>query len=332
MRTVEFYPEGFEPQLLGYFTPFDLTTARTGTKRGKLRSPEELENLNVAVRAFEAVNRTGLAIGDLEGIQVWSTNKPNATFTEVILRNPAVSIQIPFVSLSDRQALLGFFRDNVRDIPEVTEGWFNIPYPLDDSSSMPEDEAQRLNWTVLEKLAKGESPDGSYSQFEYDNLHGDLKREADIWLRYTQRLKQHSALEAIQFANSRIRETRNRFTGEDLEVAQFWVYSHRAGIQGYLVDKGGFRNLPNGNKLRSLAVLSEAIDLMRADTVYGSLTLFRAEKIANRFGDAGIKALQRKVTQRVIGKPFSHIDPTPSDPEIAFIQKRVLATLGSINS
>lgn len=294
MKIIESDPEDFEPQLLGYFTPREITLPR---------GPEESKYLTIATRAFTAVCRTGLAPGSLEGVQVWSTHNPNVSKAEVIMRNPTVSTHVRPVSTNDRQALLDFFRGNVRDIPAIAEGWFNIPYPLD-------------------------SVDLS---FEYAHLQGDLRAEAETWLDYTRQLVLHPALEAIQFANRRIREAETRFTGEDLQIARFWDYAHRAGMQGFLLERGGFRNLPIGNKLRSLCLLSEAVDLMRADTLYGSLTLFRGRKISECFANAGMKGLQLKVLERMVGEPSTERGLIPQDPEIAYIQKRIMARVPSVN-
>lgn len=222
---------------------------------------------------------------------------------DIILRNPTVSARVPLVPTNDCQALLSFFRENIRDIPEVSKGWFNIPYPLNSVNL----------------------------SFEYAHLQGDLRAEAETWLDYTRQLALQPVLETIRFANKRIREAETRFTGKDLQIARFWDYTHRAGMQGFLMERGGFRYLPIGNKLRSLCLLSEAVDLMRADTLYGSLTLFRGRKISECVANAGMKGLQLKVLERMAGEPSTERKLIPQDPEIAFIQKRILATLESIN-
>lgn len=70
MRTPESDPEGFEPQLLRYFTSFELATGAGNSGSQPTNEPEESGYLNSAIRAFEAVRQQGLAVGNLEGIQL----------------------------------------------------------------------------------------------------------------------------------------------------------------------------------------------------------------------------------------------------------------------
>ena len=150
------------------------------------------------------------------------------------------------------------------------------------------------------------------------------------------KMRKGREVEAIHTATGRFIIAAEQFSGDDLSVVRKKIYEGRANAQGHLIERGSLRIRPNGDKLRSYCVLSEAADLMRADFESGQVT-GRGDTIAECFGYAEMELLQRKVVEKVAGqrlevvygdtlKPTRRFS-TPADSEIRDMQRQILGML-----
>lgn len=328
MTTQELEPPGFQPKLLAYIPAVELhaTSSRVlgeiersqkRGERGKMgdiidrlgKTEAERLRLAYALGTVQRMTKGNVGLTQIEGIHVWSTTNPTTSNPEFIFKRDITttpkSPRFRPVPEADRISLVGFFRANTADIAPLTRAWWDL--------SKPQAPGQR-------------------------HLPESVEPFADGLQRYANTPERDSALKAIQFCNLRLEEAQARFTGDELEAAQHSVYSARAHLQGFLVEQGGLRY---PSRLRSLACLSQATDLMRLDLLFGFVT-DRANTIADCFGYADMSALQLKVVKRVFGENVQLVygsalqrgvlreisgESVPQIPEIAFMQQQIAASI-----
>lgn len=318
MTTQELEPSGFQPELLAWIPVSELaqTSNRLAAaiekppkaqKMGEIidrlgKTVSERLRLEYVLGSAQRMTQSSLSLTQIEGVHVWSTPNPTISHPEFVFKVDVTttrkSPRFRPVNEADRIGLVGFFRGNTADIDTVTKAWWDLPKP----------QAPR-------------------------NFSETVKPFADGLQRYVKIPERDSALKAIQFCNQRLEEAQARFTGDELQAAQYSAYRTRGFLQGFLAEHGGLRY---PSRLRSLACLSQASDLMRADLLFGFINN-RGATVAECFGYADMITLQVRIVKKMFGERVKLVygsslrevtgEPVPQIPEIAFMQQQIAASI-----
>lgn len=244
-------------------------------------------------------------------------------------RNPGSKDLTPMPDAERAQWEL-LFRDNIRHLPSTAEKWFSL---RNIGKELIEQEGAAA---ILERLKRGENLDSSFQPSQnYIDYVAQMANDMNGLI------SAGSSLKVPEFVEDKLKEAGQKFGGNEAELKRirsrlFWG---RGSAQAYLVEKGPFRQLPTGNKLRSLAVLSAGVDYMRGDIEYGYLTDY-SKAIAECFGYAQMQLLQHRAVQKLFGgraqlvfrdtgRPVPRLS-VPQDKEIAELQRRVVNRLQRI--
>lgn len=240
------------------------------------------------------------------------------------------SKDFPEMSDAEKAEWERLFRENVRQLPETAEKWFGL-------SNLAEELVAREGIDVIvERLKKGENLDSSFQPSQdFTDYVALIANDINGLI--------HSglAIKVPGYVEARLADAQQKFAGNESELKRVRsrLYYGRASAQGYLVEKGPFKQLPHGNKLRSLAVLSAGVDYMRGDIEFGSVTDY-ARAASECFGYAQMQVLQHRVTEKIFGagvtlvyastlRPIPRLS-VPQDREIADLQRRVVNRLQRI--
>lgn len=192
----------------------------------------------------------------------------------------------------ERLLIEQFFRRNIRDIPGLTEKWFNLLRPVGETGSIA--------------------------------LTEDGKRFIRELAIDARKMAQVKPLEAVNFVMQRAKIATNELPESDLRGVFISAYYTRASIQDSMVHGGQLRRLPSGNYLRSLNRLSAAADFMRSDIVRRYATERCAILIAECFDEAEMSPLQRVVMEMTPGHIPGELGTRPkySRPQSLEMQMR----------
>lgn len=357
MQNNELQPPGFEPQLINVLTLQEVQSglvflqrsfARLQTKslgeviRRVAANPGQRERYQNISGASYRLIQSGVQLREAEAVYVWSTVDPNTNYFDFVFTAQLKPEQRAYkgrpLPEDEQRKLLAFFRENIKGLPRITESWAGLPSPV--------------HPTAIDEILAEDGPQGVSVRFRADPESFLLPEAKPVKLRsgteaYLEELKRRREAaiqkgnysDAIRVTNLRLRETEQKFPGEEQKAVAEKLFMVRALIQRELLMKGPFLRLPFGHKLRSLGFLSVGADLMRADQTYGFHTL-RGGEVAESFGEAGMEFLQRKIVEVVFGQGTEVVyrdtgNPVkrfsdPGDIEIAHIQRNVVRKLQGI--
>lgn len=346
MNRPDLEPEGFQPELLEYFTSFEL--GRMAVKltrfsnagnvgemvRRTVKGEDQQTRYFYVVSAIQQLSKANWTLENIEGAHIWSTPSPNTYHTELIPRlettilnkNPNFRV----ILADERKELVGFFRKNVEELPELTSTWFNLPHPLQEFFDMSRKDSEDVAKEIAARIRLGEGLPIAYNPIDLKNLQGGIKEFVESLRKLGEHPENVSPFKQIVKINNKTLQGEKEFREEStsLEAVHYWGFRTRAEVVGFQLERGGLR-FPS--RLRDLASLSTAADLMRAEITYGQLSGRAA--IAECFNYAGMDLLARRTAEKIMGQPVEIVygdtlKPTPrySIPrilEIAFIQRRI---------
>ncbi len=196
----------------------------------------------------------------------------------------------------ERRQLESFFRSNSKELPALSIQWFSFPNPIQSF-------IEKYGSEVFLAIPVGDDRLDPNPPVRLMNVSPEARKfyDDDFVHGFNAIIEKDGYIEAVRFANQRIREAEQRFSGNDLQGIKIKIYHERASMQGWLVEQGPFKELPHGTQLRSLCCLSAATDYMRADIQYGYVS-DRGRQIAECFGYSEMELLQRRAVDKIFGQ------------------------------